>query len=135
MQILTRQHLRAQRGVTIMGLIFGLAVIGVVMIVGSKVLPTVIEFRAIKNSIASAKRQGGEVQELRAAFDRGADINTITAIRGADLVITKDTGEPELSFAYEKRIELFTNVSLLIDYSGTTAKNGVVATKADVEPK
>jgi hypothetical protein len=129
------QHPGGQRGVTLIGLIFVLAMGGMLAIVAAKVVPTFIEYRAVKNSMASAKSQGGEAAAMRAAFDRGADINSIKVIRGADLVITKDTGQPELSFAYEKRIELFTNVSLVIDYSGTTARNGVVAQKTDGDSK
>lgn len=135
MQGSIRQQLRGQRGISLIGLMFVLAMLGMVLLVAAKILPTFIEFRAVKNSIVSAKSQGGTVREMQAAFDRGADINMIEAIKGADLIFSKDTGETEISFAYEKRIPLVANATLLLDYSGTTAKNGVVATKPDADPK
>ena len=46
-------------------------------------------------------------------------------VRGSDLVVSKDSGRTEIGFAYEKRIPLFGNVSLLIDYAGTTDPSGV----------
>jgi hypothetical protein len=46
-------------------------------------------------------------------------------------VITRDGGDTEISFSYEKRIPLAGNVSLLFDFSGTTDPSGVVAAKAE----
>jgi Tfp pilus assembly protein PilE len=122
---------RAQRGVSLTGLIFVLAVIGVVAVFAMKVFPTYLEYKASKDGIIAAKAAGGTIVEMQQSFDKNADINRIEAITGKDLVITKDTGETEISFAYEKRIPIAGNVTLLIDYAATTAKNGVVALKPD----
>ena len=122
-------RLQAQRGVSLSGLIVVLAIIGVIAIFAMKVFPTFLEYRAIKNSIVAAKATNGTVRDIQASFDKNADINTITAIKGTDLIISKETGETEISFAYEKRIPLAGNVSLGIDYAGTTDKSGVVPDK------
>jgi hypothetical protein len=119
----------AQRGVSLSGLIFVLAVLGVAAVFAMKLIPTYSEYRSIKDAIVKAKSNGGSVAEMQRSFDKNAEINNITAITGHDLVITKDNGEPELSFAYEKRIPLSGNVSLVIDYAGTTDKSGVVAAR------
>jgi type II secretory pathway pseudopilin PulG len=121
----------AQRGVSLTGLIFVLAVIGVVAVFAMKVFPTFLEYKSAKDGIVAAKAAGGTIVEMQQSFDKNADINRIEAITGKDLVITKDTGETEISFAYEKRIPIVANVSLLIDYAATTAKNGVVAPKPE----
>ena len=123
------RFLHQQRGVSLSGLIVVLAVLGVIAVTAMKVFPSVLEYRAIKNAIVSAKASGGSVREIQSSFDKNAEINDIDAIRGADLIISKDTGETEIGFAYEKRVPLFGNVSLLIDYSGTTDKSGVVPEK------
>ena len=110
-----------QRGVSLVGLIVVLGVIGMVAVLGMKVVPTVIEYNSIKKAIVSAKAAGSTVREIQKAFDRQAEVGYIDAIQGKDLNISKDGNEVEVSFAYEKRIPLFTPVSLVIDYSGTTA--------------
>jgi len=110
-----------QRGVSLVGLIVVLGVIGMVAVLGMKVVPTVIEYNSIKKAIVSAKAAGSTVREIQAAFNRQAEVGYIDAIQGKDLAISKDGNEVEVSFAYEKRIPLFTPVSLVIDYSGTTA--------------
>jgi hypothetical protein len=119
--------INAERGVSLSGLIVVLAVAGLVAVLALKVSPSFIEYRAIKSAIVKAKAEGGSVAEMQSSFDKAADINSISSINGKDLVISKDSGEPEISFAYEKRIGLFGNVSLVIDYEGTTDKSGVVA--------
>ncbi len=128
----TKQHfINAERGISLSGLILVLAVVGVAAVFAMKIVPTYAEYSAIKGGIAKAKANGGTVREMQISFDKNADINNVGAITGRDLVITHDGGEPEISFAYEKRIPLAGNVSLVIDYSGTTDKSGVVAAKPD----
>jgi hypothetical protein len=131
----TKQVFRKQQGVSLTGLIFVMAIIGVVAVFAMKVFPTFLEYRAIKDGIVAAKAKGGTIAEMQETFNKNADINRIDSISGKDLVISKETGETELSFAYEKRIPLAGNVSLVIDYAGTTARNGVVAPKPDTAAK
>ncbi|MES2152998.1 MAG: DUF4845 domain-containing protein [Pseudomonadota bacterium] len=130
MHVSKQPTLHTQRGVSLSGLIFVLAILGMLFVFGAKVFPTFIEYRAIKDIITTAKANGGTVREMQLAFDKGADINGVSTINGKDLIISKDTGEVEISFSYEKRIPLAGNVSLLIDYSGTTDRSGKVASKA-----
>jgi type II secretory pathway pseudopilin PulG len=111
-------------------LIVVLAVIGMIAVLGMKVAPTVVEYNSIKKAIVSAKSAGTTVREIQASFDRQADVGYIESIHGKDLDISKDGEQLEVSFAYEKRIPLFAPVSLLIDYSGTTANK---STKKTVE--
>jgi Tfp pilus assembly protein PilE len=125
----------AQRGVSLSGLIFVLAIIGVVAVFAMRVFPSFLEYRAVKDGIAAAKASGGTVREMEQSFDKGADINRIDTITGRDLMISKESGETEISFAYQKRIPVAGNVSLLIDYAGTTARNGVVTPKPDPAAK
>lgn len=124
-----------EAGVSLSGLIVVLVVLGAVAVVAMQVFPAWAEYRSIKNAIVAAKAAGGGTREMQQAFARNADINNITAISGKDLVITRDNGQADISFAYEKRIPLAGNVSLLIDFAGTTDPSGEVAAKADVAAK
>lgn len=123
-------RINAERGVSLSGLIVVLVVLGAVALVAIKTAPAVIEYRAVKQSVARAKASGGSNREIQQAFDKNADVNSIDAIQGRDLVISRDSGTPEVSFRYEKRVPLAGNVSLLFDFSGTTDPSGVVAETA-----
>jgi type II secretory pathway pseudopilin PulG len=119
-----------EAGVSLSGLIVVLIVLGFLAVTAMKVFPAWAEYRSIKNAIAQAKAAGGSVREMQQAFARNAEINNITSISSRDLVITRENGQPEVSFAYEKRIPVAGNVSLLIDFAGTTDPSGEVAAKA-----
>jgi hypothetical protein len=97
-------------------------------------VPAYIEYRAVKNAIVKAKAEGGTPREIQQAFDKNAGVNNVEAIAGRDLTISRDGSDTQVSFAYEKRIPLAANVSLLIDFSGTTDPSGVVG-KADTAAK
>ncbi len=118
--------LHSQRGVTLMGLILVLGVVIGIAMLALKVFPTFLEYRAIKSAVVAAKGGSESVREIQDAFDRAANINSIETINGKDLIISKDTGQTEISFDYEKKIPLFTDVTLVIHYSGTTDKRGII---------
>lgn len=124
-----------QRGVSLSGLIFIVAILGVIAVFGMRTVPSYLEYKAIKNSIVVAKASGSSVQEMRTSFDKNADVAYITSLAGRDLVFSRDSGQLEISFAYEKRLPLAGNVSLVIDYSGTTDPSGVVAEPSAAAPK
>ena len=123
--------LRWQRGISLTGLILVLAVLAAFAVVAIKIIPSYIEYRAIRDGIVRAKEAGGTVRDMQRTFDKYAEVNNVDAVHGSDLVITREGDSPELSFAYEKRIPLTDHASLVINYEGTTDPSGVVAASAD----
>jgi hypothetical protein len=112
---------RRQRGLSIIGLIFiGLIVVGLLAL-GFRTVPAVIEYIAIERAVQKIKNEANTVAELRAAFDRHATIDDITSISSKDLDITKEGDQIVISYAYQKKIPVIDNVSLVIDFAGKTA--------------
>lgn len=109
-----------QRGITLIGLIFWAVLISMAALVTMRVVPTVNEFATIRSVATKISREGGStVPEIRAAFDRAKEIEySIQSISGKDLDVTKENDRVVVSFAYDKEIELFGPVSLLIKYRG-----------------
>ena len=123
-----------QQGISLVGLIVVLAALGFIGVLGLKIVPTYTEYRAIQNAIVTAKSIGGNsVVEIQKAFDASATTGYISSISGRDLVIGKENGEMEVSFAYEKKIPLVGPASLLLEYQGTTAKSGPPAATAKID--
>ena len=112
---------RRQRGLSLFGLLIAAALIIMVAIVAMRVVPSALEFMAIRGAVEKIVTSGATTpRDLQQAFDRFAAVDDITAIRGSDLIIEKlDTGTV-VSFAYEKRVPLMGPVSLLIDYHGSS---------------
>lgn len=115
--------MKYQRGITLSGLLVGGFILVVVAMLGMKVVPDVIEYYKIKKIVAStaANSSGKTVSEIRTIFSKYADVDQVQAITPADLDISKEGNEVVVAFAYEKRIPLFMNVSLLIDFQGSSA--------------
>lgn len=112
-----------QRGVALSGLLFWSIVLVLVAVLGMKVLPTFIEYQKIlKDAKATVNQVGPEatVPDVRRAFDKFAEIDMLE-FKSTDLDVSKDGGKIVIDFAYEKRIPLFWNVSLVIDYKGSTS--------------
>lgn len=115
---------RQQLGVSLSGLLVWCIILALVAVTGMKVVPSVIEYYKIvkaTKAVAAQAPPGTSVTDLRKAFDRYANIDVIEAIKGSDLEISKDGNQVVIDFAYEKQIPLFTNVSLLINFTGSTA--------------
>ena len=118
-----------QRGVSLTGVVLVLMVLGLLAVLAIKIAPSFFEYRSVQDGIVRAKAAGGSTAEMQQAFDKFAEINNVSVVRGRDLVISRDGASPEISFAYEKRIPLLDNATLVIDYDGTTDASGAAAAK------
>jgi hypothetical protein len=123
---------KKHRGMSLVGLIFVLGILALLLVLASKVVPTVIEYMSIKKAISSVKAtSGGSVKEIQNAFDKQANVGYISSVSGNDLVIEKTETGLEISFFYTKKIPLVGPASLLLEYEGTTAKSGKVEKKQE----
>ena len=105
-------------------LLLGCVVLVFVALLAMKLAPSYIEYGQIKKTIDVVVHSGAtaSVADIRKAFDRNAEINDITAITSQDLDITKDGNDVVISFAYPKKVPLFSNISLLIEFAGSTGQ-------------
>jgi hypothetical protein len=111
---------RAQRGVSLIGLLFWAIVIGFLGYVAIRVLPTLNEYFTIQSAVNKlASGSPSTVGEVRAQFDKQREIEySIASISGKDLDITKENDRIVIRFAYNKELELIAPVFLLIKYEG-----------------
>lgn len=107
-----------QRGISFLGLLFVGGILAVTGVVAAQVLPTLIEYQAITKAAKKA-RDGSSVAEVRALFDKAAQIDDIKSISGKDLEIVKDGDKMIVSYAYNKEIHMFGPAYLLLKYSGS----------------
>lgn len=110
----------APRGLTLIGLLFWAVLVSMIALVTLRVLPTVNEYYTIQRAVDKVAMGGGaSVPEVRTAFERIRQIEySISSITGKDLEITKENDRLVIRFAYDKEVELFGPVFLLIKYRG-----------------
>lgn len=116
--------MKYQRGVALSGLIFWGVVITLVAVLGMKVVPTTVEYyKILKDIKATVNKVGPEatVADVRRTFDNFANIDQLD-FKPEQLDVSKEKGKIVVSFDYDKRIPLFSNVSLVINYKGSTAE-------------
>lgn len=114
--------MKSQRGITLIGMVVVCIVIVIVAIFGLKVAPAYIEYLTIKKAIVAIARANSKstVAEVRYAFQLRSAIDNIDAIGPRDLEVTKEGNDIVVSVAYPKRIPLFGNVSLVIDFAASS---------------
>jgi hypothetical protein len=115
--------MKYQRGVALSGLIFWGVVITLVAVLGMKVVPTTVEYyKILKDIKATVNKVGPDatVADVRKTFDNFANIDQLD-FKPEQLDVSKERGKIVVSFDYDKRIPLFGNVSLVINYKGSTA--------------
>jgi Domain of unknown function (DUF4845) len=123
MEISKMKQNQAQQGFSLLGLVFVIAVVFGVGVIGMKSFPVFAEYRAIQKAIVKAKGAGSTPQEISSSFNKAAQIDDISTITGSDLAIEKGkNGEMEVSFDYAKEVELVAPVSLLFRFKGSTKK-------------
>ncbi|MDB5771846.1 MAG: hypothetical protein JWM42_2220 [Burkholderia sp.] len=112
---------RGENGISLVGFIFVIGILAALGVLGLKVVPTVVEYAAIKKAINNAKVAGGSPQEIKSSFDKQTTASYIDSVSGKDLEINRNGDGVDITVAYQKKIELFGPVSLVIDYLATTA--------------
>ena len=106
-----------QAGMSIITLIFILAVLAGVGAIALQAFPSVLEYQAALKAINKAKTEG-TVTAVRTSFDRAADIDNITSIKARDLEVTKNGDQINISFAYQKEFHMFGPAWLTLKYEG-----------------
>lgn len=112
---------RRQRGITLVGLLFWGAVVAVTAVVGMKIFPTVLEYYTVKRVVDRiAAGNPSTVPAVRQEFDKATQVEySIQSIKGSDLEISKDANDKVvISFGWDKEVDLFGPVYLLIKYRG-----------------
>ena len=115
--------MKNQRGVALSGVLVWGVVISLVAVLAMKVAPEYLTyFKILKATKSIALSSSGKtVPEIRASFAKYMDVDHVSTITPADLDISKEGNTIVIAFSYEKRIPLFYNVSLLIDFDGSSA--------------
>lgn len=112
-----------QRGAALSGVLFWGAVLALAVLLGTKIVPEILDYYQIKKSVAATamNANGKTEQEIRAIYSTYAEAENIRTIAPADLEISRAGGKVVIAFGYERKIPLFPNVSLLVDFHGASA--------------
>ncbi len=118
--------MKHQRGFSLNQMMVGGVIFFIVALLAMKVLPEWIEYgkvvKTIKATAQDTTLKDGSVAQVRAAWTKRAELDEIHSITAQDLDITKDGNELVIAFEYSRKVPLFSNVSLVFDFEGSSAK-------------
>ncbi len=113
-----------QAGLSLIGLLIVASLLGFALLIGFRAVPAVNEYLAIKRNVKLVAEEGDNgvaTAELRRNFDRRGQIDDVVTITGADLDISKQGGKTLVEIAYERKVPVAGNVSLLFDFHASSA--------------
>lgn len=120
-RVLAPSFQRRQRGVTLIGLLFWGGLLAVSAVVAMKVFPTVLEYYTVQRVVDRiAAGNPSTVPQVRQEFDKATLVEySIQSVKSSDLTISKDANDRVvIEFAWDKEVDLFGPVYLLIKYRG-----------------
>lgn len=115
---------KRQGGISLISVLIVGALAAFVLIIGFRTVPAVNEFMAVQRIIkivADEGDNGVSVAEMRRSFDRRSQVDDVSSVAGTDLEIGKDGGKTLIEVAYERKVPVVANVSLLIEFNASTA--------------
>lgn len=118
--------MKAQRGISLGGLLVGAVIFALVALLAMKVVPAWIEYgkiiKVVKAIAADGSLKDAPAAQIRTSFEKRAEIDEIKSIQAEDLEISKEDGALSIAFAYTAKVPLFGNASLVFDFAGGSAR-------------
>ncbi len=115
--------IRRQRGMTFIGLVCILVLVGIVAYAGVRLVPVYLNYMKLVRTMESAasefKGENGDLGAVRKSLDRHWAIEDITAVDQKDIEITRDDTGLQLHVAYDDSVPYVANVSLAVHFDKT----------------
>ncbi|MDG4549433.1 MAG: DUF4845 domain-containing protein [Candidatus Contendobacter sp.] len=107
---LAKQQVNArQRGMSIIGLLLLLVLIGVVALIAMQVIPMYVQYYSIKSTIESVRKESvGDMsqEEIQRAIQKRFDIGYVNNVQAKDLKIRNDRRGKMLDLVYQDERKL-----------------------------
>lgn len=107
-----------QQGLSTIGFLFVAIVVIAAVLAAIRVIPSYIEWYTVRKAVVSALRDvpDGSPVAVRKAFETRIETDYVDSVSWQDLVVSKDGNDIVGSISWEKKLPLFYNVSLLLDF-------------------
>ncbi len=113
-----------QRGMTFLGIVVVVAVVGVWVYAGIRLAPIYLEYVKVAATLEKVRDEYAANPDstefmLRKAFERHFDIEMVTVIDSSDIEITRDGDTFLVRAAYEDYAPFLANVSFRVQFDKT----------------
>jgi len=113
-----------QRGMTFLGILLIIIVVGAWVYAGIRLVPKYLEYVRVAATLEKVRDEfesnpGSTEFMLRKAIERHFDIEMVTAIDSEDIEIKKEGGSFTMRANYEETVPLVSNISFLLTFDKT----------------
>lgn len=109
-----------QRGMTMMGMLMVLALVGVIAYAGLRLTPLYLNYikvaRSMNAAAAEFKSDSPDPAAVRRSLEKHWQIEDISSVEAKDVEIVKDDGGVSLHVAYDDAAPYISNVSLSVHF-------------------
>ncbi len=117
-----------QRGMTMIGIIVIVIVVGAWLYAGIRLTPKYLEYMRVASTLEKVRDEfdsnpGSTEFMLRKAIERHFDIDMVEVITSNDIEISKEGGEFTIRAAYDDTVPLAGNVSFLVEFDKSVVVN------------
>ncbi len=114
---------KRQQGMTMIGIFFVLALVGVIGYAGMRILPLYLNYMKVSRSMdATASEFKGDAVDqvaLRRTLEKHWQIEDIDSVQAKEVEITKDDTGTVMHVAYDDSAPYIANVSLTVHFDKT----------------
>jgi len=115
--LMKRQANGRQRGMSIIGMLLLLVVIGVVALIAMQVIPMYVQYYSIKSTIESVRKESvGDMskEEIQRAIQKRFDIGYVTNVQAKDLNVRNDRSGKVLDLVYQDERKLIEGLYVVL---------------------
>ena len=116
--LIERRANERQRGMTLIGMLLLLILIGFVAVIAMKVVPMYVQYYSIKSTIESIRKEPQvaqmSAQEIQNAIQKRFDIGYVDNITARDLKIRNENRGRVLDLVYQDERALFYGLSVVL---------------------
>jgi Tfp pilus assembly protein PilE len=117
-----------QRGMTMIGIIVLVAIVGAWLYAGIRLVPKYLEYMRVASTLEKVRDEydanpGTTEFMLRKAVERHFDIEMVEVITSNDIEIKKDGGQFNMRAYYDDVVPLAGNVSFLVEFDKSVVVN------------
>jgi hypothetical protein len=113
-----------QQGITLTGLIVGAVVLIFAAVLAMKLVPSYIEFFAVKKALAGiavdTRGRSSSVADIRRLFENRSSVDDINSVKSSDLEISKEGNDYVVAASWRREVPLFAGIGLYIDFAVST---------------
>ena len=114
---------RNQTGMTFIGLLCILGLVGVIAYAGIRLAPVYLNYMKVARSMEATasefKSENPDMAAMRSSLDKHWQIEDISSVESKEVEIVKDEGAVTLHVSYDDAVPYIANVSLSVHFDKT----------------